>query len=1264
MNNQPYIIQWNLNGLKTRLRLGELQRLLINYEPVCLCLQHIGQYDTAIKNYTLASQSIKTNDELGTAIYVRNNITFEKIQILNSDMQYSATKLYLGNGKKLTVCNMYNQPFYHYNLTTIKTILTTLTQPVLLVGDFNAHNPLWDENCNDADEPGRKIEELLEERNMQCLNEDDSHTYVSRTNGAISSIDLAMCSREVMNQLEWRVIEDNYTSDHQPILITYMQQLNSVNVVRYKTDKAEWTKYKAHLESNLPEYDETMSVEEAYKNLKENIIKAADESIPKSAATTKKREVPWWNHELQELANEKHKIGNKMIRTKKKLNKLLNQNNHNQEQMSKIIILSSELKVIRPILNKVTAKFKRKVLIEKSESWKKYVTSINSKTPIKKIWRRFKKVTNSSTKSPKHALIVNGQKIHETKEICNAIAERIEQTSSDAFYEHEFLRYKNEQERTEINFEVRNPPEYYNLPLTEEELHNALDNSRNTAPGKDQINFEMIKELPQNAKTYLLKIYNQIWNSNEFPNEWREAIIIPIAKPGKDASNPGNYRPISLTSCLCKTMEKIVNIRLTQVLRDTNAITPTQTGAERGRSTLEPLIQMEEHIREAFCSKKTTIAIYFDIERAYDSTWRHQILKKMQEVGIKGQLGTFIKNFMKDRSFQVRIENTLSETYTQKNGIIQGSVLSCTLFKLAINSIVKSLPRQVQNSLFMDDYGIYISAKHPRQAERMLNIVLKKLRKWSQITGFKFSIDKTKAVVYYKNKRWLKDHIIQLKLGENVIPIVEDHKFLGVYFDSHLNFKKHVDYIRGKCKKALNLLRKVSHTKWGADRKTLKMLYKATVRAILDYGCQVYGSASKATLARLDPIHNEGMRQVTGAFRSSPAVSLQVESGELPLQLHRELTTMKSKLNFQNNNSPIIKLLNKRDTYWKPDGREDAAPYPARVNRLYNEMDISTLTPTYPVTPPLWTCRRAKFCFSLINIGKRHNAPQVNRQHALRHISRKERHYAIFTDGSKTDQKVGCAAVSTQENNKVSLPGNATICTAEIWAIGLALDTVRNTEYRNYIIYSDSKSALEAIKRFQPENHIIAHIITRIHELQTTGKQIQFCWIPSHAGVAGNEYADKEAKEVANQHPIDAVIPPKDYASAIRKATYTKWQRMWETVTADNKLKSIKQNVGEWRSSTNEERATEVTMTRLRIGHTHATHSHLMSLPHGPPPACERCGAQLSVKHIMKECPNTKRTRTRYFGNKDIKEILGEEPQSSVNKVILFLREIEMHNKI
>ena len=161
MDNFNYIIQWNLNGIKSRIGVGELQRLITNYNPICLCLQHIGEQDTNIKNYKLVSQSIKNTTELGTAIYVRNDITVDHIAVQTSEFQYSATVLQLSATNKFTLCNIYNQPIFNYNFENLKNILNNLPRPYLLLGDFNVHSPLWEEDCITADVPGKKVELIL-----------------------------------------------------------------------------------------------------------------------------------------------------------------------------------------------------------------------------------------------------------------------------------------------------------------------------------------------------------------------------------------------------------------------------------------------------------------------------------------------------------------------------------------------------------------------------------------------------------------------------------------------------------------------------------------------------------------------------------------------------------------------------------------------------------------------------------------------------------------------------------------------------------------------------------------------------------------------------------------------------------------------------------------------------------------------------------------------------------------------------------------------
>ena len=125
----------------------------------------------------------------------------------------------------------------------------------------------------------------------------------------------------------------------------------------------------------------------------------------------------------------------------------------------------------------------------------------------------------------------------------------------------------------------------------------------------------------------------------------------------------------------------------------------------------------------------------------------------------------------------------------------------------------------------------------------------------------------------------------ELALNGTLIPVVEQTKFLGVIFGNKLTFLPHIYYLKEKCVKALNLLRVVAHTSWGADQHTLLHLYRSLVRSKLDYGSVVYGSTRESYLRILDPIQNHALRLCLGAFRTSPASSLYVQANEPPLYI-------------------------------------------------------------------------------------------------------------------------------------------------------------------------------------------------------------------------------------------------------------------------------------------------------------------------------------------------------------------------------------------
>ena len=211
---------------------------------------------------------------------------------------------------------------------------------------------------------------------------------------------------------------------------------------------------------------------------------------------------------------------------------------------------------------------------------------------------------------------------------------------------------KNSKTTKNIKKRLSSNNEEYNNPFNLDELKDAINKSHDTATGPDEIHYQMLKHLPPKSLKTLLAIFNDIWETGKFPESWELATIIPIPKPGKDHAEPTNYRPIALTSCICKTLERMINTRLVWYLESNNFISPVQSG-----------FHSETFIRDGFVKKEHVVAVFFDLEKAYDTTWKYGILRDLHEVGDKGRLANFVESFLANRSIQVRVGSTLSDTF-------------------------------------------------------------------------------------------------------------------------------------------------------------------------------------------------------------------------------------------------------------------------------------------------------------------------------------------------------------------------------------------------------------------------------------------------------------------------------------------------------------------------------------------------------------------------------------------------------------------------
>ena len=160
-----------------------------------------------------------------------------------------------------------------------------------------------------------------------------------------------------------------------------------------------------------------------------------------------------------------------------------------------------------------------------------------------------------------------------------------------------------------------------------------MQKSSNSAAGPDEVHYNFLTHLPESVLYVLLKVYNCIWESETFPPSWREAVVVPIAKAGEDPKNPTNDRPITLTSCLCKTKERMVNARLVWCLESEDHLSDVQCGFRKNRSSVDHLVRFESFVREAFIKKEHVVAIIFDLEKEYDTTWKHGILRDLHKLG-------------------------------------------------------------------------------------------------------------------------------------------------------------------------------------------------------------------------------------------------------------------------------------------------------------------------------------------------------------------------------------------------------------------------------------------------------------------------------------------------------------------------------------------------------------------------------------------------------------------------------------------------------
>ena len=435
-------------------------------------------------------------------------------------------------------------------------------------------------------------------------------------------------------------------------------------------------------------------------------------------------------------------------------------------------------------LRRSQAKARRLFNQKKRQSWAEYVSKLSAETPIKHVWDRVRKISGKNICPPKQYLNgKNGTTITNPKDIANEHAAVFTDNSSSAHYSATFQAIKEQEEKVKIDF-ISDNTQVYNKPFRLRDLRRSIMKAKPRAPGPDGIHNNLLKHLPEDTLEILKEILNKIWISADFPHQWRAATVIPIPKPNKDHTDPLSYRPIALTSCLCKVLERMINTCLIWYLEKYRILDRSQCGFRKHRSTTDHLVSLERYVRDAFAQRQQAVGLFFDLEKAYETTWQYGIIRDLHGIGLRGRLPVFVSEYLRDRRIWVRIGTTLSDEFYPEEGVPTGGVLAVTCFGLKINELPSCIAKDIFKALFVDDLAIGFRGRSLDTIERHLQQAVNAIQEWATRNGFRFAAHKCK-VIHFTAPRSRAQRPPIVRIGNTLLPVEESTKFLGLRI-SHL----------------------------------------------------------------------------------------------------------------------------------------------------------------------------------------------------------------------------------------------------------------------------------------------------------------------------------------------------------------------------------------------------------------------------------------------------------------------------------------------
>jgi hypothetical protein len=399
---------------------------------------------------------------------------------------------------------------------------------------------------------------------------------------------------------------------------------------------------------------------------------------------------------------------------------------------------------------------------------------------------------------------------------------------------------------------------------------------KSNSSGPDGMTVTLLQEVSNSISVPLACLFRKSMQEGIVPQDWKDAIVVPIFKKGVK-SKPSNYRPVSLTSVVCKLMERIVKDVIQDHLLKNNLLHNSQHGFLPHKSCTSNLLEFLEVITQEIDKGTPVDVLYLDFSKAFDKVPHQRLLLKIESLNIQGNILNWIKDWLKNRRQKVVIDNLFSLWILVISGVPQGSVLGPLLFIIYINDLDEAARRALMTKKFADDSKIANKAVSQEDREVMQDCI-DNLVEWSEKWGMVFNTEKCKIMHFGSG-----NPEFNYTMSGCTLSSVEEERDIGVLINKDLKPSRQCEVAVNRAKMVLGQLTRSFHFR---DRNVFLRLFTTYVRPHLEFSTPVWAPTSQQDIRSIENVQIQAVNMISG-LRAVGYTEKLKELGLLSLETRR-----------------------------------------------------------------------------------------------------------------------------------------------------------------------------------------------------------------------------------------------------------------------------------------------------------------------------------------------------------------------------------------